>query len=134
MPPYKKVPCLREIADKVISKRIASFRIDNEQSVNEDGTLAAMRGLRSEKALSRMLLELPGVLVDSLIYTAIKTLLEDEDRMQELLEVDGTGPIQSHVPGLHIALRLLPQETSSNLDLSPVFTKVIDIIKCNINE
>ena len=134
MPPYKKVPCLREIADKVISKRIESFCIDNEQSVNEDGTLAAMRGLRSEKALSRILLELPGVLVDSLIYTAIKTLLEDEDRMQELLEVDGTGPIQSHVPGLHIALRLLPQETSSNLDLSPVFTKVIDIIKCNINE
>ena len=134
MPPYKKVLRLREIANKVISKRIASFCIDTEQSVNEDGTLAAMRGLRSEKALSRILLELPGVLVDSLIYTAIKTLLEDEDRKQELLEVDGTGPIQSHVPGLHIALRLLPQETSSNLDLGPVFTKVIDIIKCTINE
>ena len=125
MPPYKKVHCLREIANKVISKRIASFCIDTEQSVNyEDGTMAAIRGLRSEKALSRMLLELPGVLVDSLIYTAIKTLLEDEDRKQELLEVDGTGPIQSHVPGLHIALRLLPQETTSSLDLGPVFTKV----------
>ena len=125
MPPYKKVPRLREIANKVISKRIASFCIDTEQIVNEeDGTLAAMRGLRSEKALTRLLLELPGVLVDTVIFTAIKTLLDDEDRKQELLEVDGTGPIQSHVPGLHIALRLLPQETSSNLDLGPVFKKV----------
>ena len=127
MPSLKKVQRLREIANKAISKRIASFCIETEELTSDEGSLAMMRGLRSEKALSRMLLDLPGVLVDSLVYSSINTLLENEDRRQELLEVDGRGPIQTHVPGLHIALRLLPQETSSNLDLGPMFTKVIYI-------
>ena len=125
MPSQKKVQHLREIANQVISKHIASFCIATEKVVT-DGSLAIMRGLQSEKALSRILLDLPGVLVDTLINTVIKTLLEDEDRKQRILEVDGTGPARSHhVPGLHAALRLLPQVSSSHLDLGPVFTKVI---------
>lgn len=124
MPSQKKVQRLREIANLVISKRIASFCIDTEELVADESCLASLRGLRAERALSRLLLELPGALVDSLVYTSIKTLLDDEDRRHELLEVDGTGPIQTHVPGLHIALKLLPQETSSHLDLGPVFTRV----------
>lgn len=121
MPFQKKVQCLRDITNKVISIRIASFCVSTEMVVADDGSLGS---LKSEKALSRMLLDLPGVLVDTLIYTAIKTLLEDEDRSQGLQEVDGTGPM-SHVPGLLAALRLLPQETSSHLDLSQGLTKVI---------
>ena len=94
MPFQKKVQCLRDITNKVISIRIASFCVSTEMVVADDGSLGS---LKSEKALSRMLLDLPGVLVDTLIYTAIKTLLEDEDRSQGLQEVDGTGPM-SHVP------------------------------------
>ena len=133
MPSLKKVQRLREIANMSISKQIARFCIETEELTTDEGSLAIMRGLRSEKALSLLLMDLPGVLVDSLIYSSINILLEDEDRRQELLVVDGRGPIQTHVPGLHIALRLLPQKTSSNLDLSPVFTKVILMNKCKVS-
>ena len=70
MPSLKRVQRLREIANKAISKRIARFCILTEELTTDEGSLAIMRGLRSEKALSLLLLDLPGVLVDSLIYSS----------------------------------------------------------------
>ena len=56
MPALKKVQCLREIANKAISKQIARFCIETEELTTDEGSLAIMRGLRSEKALSLLLL------------------------------------------------------------------------------
>ena len=118
MPPLKKVRSLRDIANKVITKRIANYCVDIDERVTDDG--AIMIDQRSVKALSSVLLDLPGVLLDDLIHSVIASLLRPGARQ----EAEDRWQSHAPAPGLHIALRLLPQVTSSELDLGLVFTGV----------
>ena len=116
MPPRKKVKSLREIANKVIAAGIANYCVNvDERNTDDVGIIIDEKAVRS---LSSVLLDIPGVLLDDLTYTVITSLLTTRPRQDE------DDDDEDRWPGLKMAIRLLPQVTSSDLDLGPVFTEV----------
>ena len=99
MPSLKKVTSLRDIANKFISKCVANYCVDIDERASDDET--AVTDDKCVKALSSVLEELPGVLLDDLIRGVIAFLLLPGARQE--------AGLHAPAPGLHVALRLLPQ-------------------------
>ena len=115
MPPRKKVKSLRDIANKVVSGSIANYCVNIDSQCLDDVGLVIDE--KSVKSLSSVLLDIPGVLLDDLTYAVMTSLLRSSIKQEDDEDRD-------RWPGLQVALRLLPQMTSSDLDLGPVFTEV----------
>jgi len=107
MAPHKKVESLGSLANNVITRSLTDIcvRIGKTEG-NESGSLGS--------GLVQLMEELPGVLLESLILSTITELVRDKDsRMRS-----------SPVPGLSVALELLPRPNISQLDFGQLFTGV----------
>ena len=101
MAPLKKVESLAVISNRVVSRHIADLCIALDKRT-EGG-----EGWESdEAALQPLLLELPAVLLDSLVHATVTTLLRPGG-------VEGRWQRNIPATGLHVALRLLPQRSTS---------------------
>ena len=101
MAPLKKVESLAVISNRVVSRHIADLCIALDKRT-EDGE----GGEGGEAALQPLLLELPAVLLDSLVHATVTTLLRPGG-------VEGRWQRNIPATGLHVALRLLPQRSTS---------------------
>ena len=104
MAPLKKVESLAVISNRVVSRHIADLCIalDKRTESGDSGE----GGESGEAALQPLLLELPAVLLDSLVHATVTTLLRPGG-------VEGRWQRNIPATGLHVALRLLPQRSTS---------------------
>lgn len=101
MAPLKKVESLAVISNRVVSRHIADLCIALDKR-----TEGGEGGEGGEAALQPLLLELPAVLLDSLVHATVTTLLRPGG-------VEGRWQRNIPATGLHVALRLLPQRSTS---------------------
>ena len=108
MAPLKKVDTLGVVANKVVTNYVANICVAIDKSNGEQAEL--------EEVLQSLLHDLPVVLLDNLIYTTVNLLIRPGRGVE--------GRWQRHVSavGLHTALQLLPQATTTVLDLGTLFT------------
>ena len=108
MAPLKKVDTLGVVANKVVTNYVANICVAIDKSNGEQA--------EPEEVLQSLLHDLPVVLLDNLIYTTVNLLIRPGRGVE--------GRWQRHVSavGLHTALQLLPQATTTVLDLGTLFT------------
>ena len=106
MAPYKKVETLSSLANTAVTRGLTHVcvRIGKAESGCEVSQLSS--------GLERLLEELPGVLLESLILSTVSQLVRDKDSRFR----------SSPVPGLSVALQLLPRPNISQLDFGQLFT------------
>ena len=104
MAPHKKVESLSSIATSLVSRGLTDVCVRIGKA--EGGASQLVSGLET------LLEEMPGVLLESLILTSISQLVRDKDSRFR----------SSPVPGLSVALQLLPRPNISQLDFGQLFT------------
>ena len=106
MPPYKKVESLVSLTNSLVTRAVTGVCVDIEKA----DTGEAEAGRLSD-GLERLVEDVPGVLLESLVTSAITQLLREKDRVRS-----------APVPGLSVALQLLPRPNISQLDFGSLFT------------
>jgi len=120
MAPNKKVESLSVITNKFVSKQLTKLcrEIDKEDTGKEwptDKTWKASGSGDSREVLQTLLSDLPTVLIDPLLHTTVTLLLKPETEFRYWGR-------HAPAPGLHVALRLLPQASTSSLELGSLFS------------
>ena len=120
MAPSKKVESLGVLTNKFVSKELAKLcrKIDKEDIGIEwptEKTWKSSGSGDSRDVLQTLLSDLPAVLVDPLLHTTVTLLLKPENEFRYWGR-------HAPAPGLHIALRLLPQASTSSLELGALFS------------
>ena len=106
MPPYKKVESLVSLTNSLVSRAVSEVCVRIERAETEEAEAGQLRA-----GLERLMEEVPGVLLESLLPTAISQLVREKERARS-----------APVPGLTVALQLLPQPNISQLDFGSLFT------------
>ena len=107
MPPHKKVESLVSLTNTLVSRAVSQLCVRIEKAETEE----AEAGQQLSAGLERLLEEVPGVLLESLVTTAVTQLVREKDRARS-----------APVPGLSVALHLLPRPNLSQLDFGSLFT------------
>ena len=120
MAPNKKVESLSVITNKFVSRQLTKLcrEIDKEDTGKDwptDKTWKSSGSGDSREVLQTLLSDLPTVLVDPLLHTTVTLLLKPETEFRYWGR-------HSPAPGLHVALRLLPQASTSSLELGSLFS------------
>ena len=120
MAPNKKVESLGVITNKFVARQLSKLcrEIDKEDTGKEwptDKTWKSSGSGDSREVLQTLLSDLPTVLIDPLLHTTVTLLLKPETEFRYWGR-------HSPAPGLHVALRLLPQTSTSSLELGSLFS------------
>ena len=120
MAPNKKVESLGVLTNKFVSKELAKLcrKIDKEDIGIEwptEKTWKSSGSGDSRDVLQTLLSDLPAVLVDPLLHTTVTLLLKPETEFRYWGR-------HAPAPGLHVALRLLPQASTNSLELGALFS------------
>ena len=106
MPPYKKVESLVSLTNSLVTRAVTEVCVNIAKAETEEAEAG-----RLSAGLERLLEEVPGVLLESLVTTAITRLVREKDRARN-----------APVPGLSVALQLLPRPNINQLDFGSLFT------------
>ena len=106
MPPYKKVESLVSLTNTLISRAVSDVCVRIEKAETAEAEAGQLRA-----DLERLLEEVPGVLLESLVPTSVSQLVREKERARS-----------APVPGLTAALQLLPRPHLSQLDFGSLFT------------
>jgi len=120
MAPYKKVESLGVLTNKFVSKQLATLcrgidKADTGKEWPTDKTWKSSGSGDSRAVLQTLVSDLPAVLVDPLLHSTVSLLLKPETEFRYWGR-------HAPAPGLHVALRLLPQASTSSLELGSLFT------------
>ena len=110
MPPYRKVESLVSLTNTLVTRAVTDVCVRIAKAETEE-TEATEAGQLSA-GLERLLEEVPGVLLESLVTTAITQLVREKENRSR----------SAPVPGLSVALQLLPRPNISQLDFGSLFT------------
>ena len=110
MPPHKKVESLVVLTNRLVTRAVTDVCIRIGRVETAEAEAGEAGHLRS--GLERLLEEVPGVLLESLVTSAVTQLVREKDARFR----------SAPVPGLSVALHLLPRPNISQLDFGSLFT------------
>ena len=116
MAPLKSVESLVDIANKTVTRRVASICTQLDYNEGLSGLTAPDCAIWNQQLVS-IIETLPIALLDKLTISTVAFLVKEENRIK------GTRVARSYdAPGLHVALEKLPQQSTNILDLGSLFT------------
>ena len=120
MAPHKKVESLGALSNKFVSRQLAHLcreidKTDTGKQWPSEETWRCQGSGGSREVLQSLLSDLPTVLCDPLLHATVTLLLKPENEFRYWGR-------HAPAPGLHVALRLLPQASTSLLDLGALFS------------